>query len=599
MKKILSISFITALVFGLTSCGEWLDINVDPNTPSNAAAPVEQRLPFIQHHYMYGWAAASIRASNICGLVTANSRTTTVGFCAGWNPAQGMSTTPYQHWFVCAAANIPDLLTKAEAEEAWHYMGAAYTIRAMGSMLMLDWYGEMPYTEAVTASLSPKYDDGKTIFDGCMADLNKALEYFAMSQPASATPLKSGDDWSMGGNPQAWVKMIHGLKARWMLNCSKKSSFSADAVLAELALAPQSVSESAMQIHVLDPNDRDGDVLVGDPMKSSVIFDGAAWSDGARYTKWYKDLLANTFVGGSGVEDPRLIRMLPMAQFNINGEKKFVVTAGVDMITSDIRLNSGPMLGAYNTTTKTWSINTTNPLRLGDTIYVSNRSLCSMTGANGDESTWQAADGTVLSTGTFYTRPESPSHILGYPEVCFMKAELLFRKGDKAGALTAYKDGIRAHMELMNVSLNSYGTSPELNPGKQPIPASEITAFLASAAVAQNANELTMAKIMTQKYIALSYTQQTWNDMRRFNYSAGNIADFGVVYPGFERPYEFGATEATKMPGTTKSDPTYWFRRVMHCSHETNYNLDNLLLSNPKARALDVWSMPVWWDIAE
>ena len=599
MKKILSISFITALVFGITSCGEWLDINVDPNSPSNTAAPVDQRLPFIQHHYMYGWAAASIRSANICGLVTHNTLTAAVGYSAGWNPAQGVSTTPYQHWFVCAAANLPDLLAKAEAEEAWHYMGAAHTIRAMGFMLMLDWYGEMPYAEAVTEVLTPKYDDGKTIFDGCMADLDKALEYFAMSQPASATPLKNGDSWSMAGNPQAWVKFIHGLKARWLLNTSKKSSFNADAVLAELALAAQNVNESTMQIHELDPNDRNGDVLVGDPLKSSVIFDGAAWSDGARYTKWYKDLMTNTFTGGSGVEDPRLNRMLPMAQFIIDGEKVFVVTAGVDMIHSDIRLNSGPMLSAYNVTTKKWAINTTNAARLGDTIYVSNRSLCSMTGSNGAESTWQATDGTVLSTGTFYTRPESPSHILGYPEICFMKAEALFRKGDKAGALTAYKDGIRAHMELMNVSLSSYGTSPDLNPGKQSIPASEITAFLASAAVAQNANDLTMAKIMTQKYIALSYNQQTWNDMRRFNYSAGNIADFGVVYPGFERPYEFGAASATKFPGTSKNDPTYWFRRIMQCSHETNYNLANLLISNPKAQALDVWSIPVWWDIAE
>ena len=598
MKKILSISFITALVLGLTSCGDWLDINVNPNTPSNASARVEQRLPFIQHHYMYGWASASIRAANICGLVTANSRTTAVGALAGWNPAQGASTTPYQHWFVCAAANLPDLIAKAEAEEAWHYIGAAHVIRAMGFMLMLDWYGEMPYTEAVTASLTPKYDDGKTIFDGCMADLDKALEYFAMSQPAIATKLSEGDSWTTQGNPQSWVKLIHGLKARWMLNTSKKTSFNADAVLAELALAAQNVNESTMQIHVNDPSDRDGDVLIGDPLRSSVIFDGAAWSDAARYTKWYKDLLTNTFAGGSGVEDPRTNRLLPMAQFNIKGEKTFVVTAGVDMY-SNIRLNGGPLLGAYNTTTKKWSINSTNPDRLADTIYVSNRALCSMTGANGDESTWQAADGTVLSTGTFYTRPESPSHILGYPEICFMKAEVLFRKGDKAGALTAYKDGIRAHMELMNVSLSSYGTSPELNPGKQPIPASEITAFLASAAVAQTANELTMSNIMIQKYIALSYNQQTWNDMRRFNYSAGNIADFGVVYPGYDRPYEFGATEATKLSGSSKADVNYWYRRIMQCSHETNYNLEQLLISNPKAQALDVWTIPVWWDIVE
>jgi len=217
-----------------------------------------------------------------------------------------------------------------------------------------------------------------------------------------------------------------------------------------------------------------------------------------------------------------------------------------------------------------------------------------MTGATTEESTYTDADGTILSTGTFYTRPESPTDVITYHEMCFIKAEVLFRKGDKGGALAAYQEGIRAHMEQMNSKLREYAGS--VNPGKQPMDETVVEDFLGSAAVAQNVSELTMSKIMQQKYIAMSFTQQNWNDMRRFNFSAGNIGDFGVVYTDFDRPMEFSSDAARKMPGASKNEVNYWFRRMMQCSHEVNYNSANMEASNPKAFADDIWSVPVWWD---
>ena len=250
---------------------------------------------------------------------------------------------------------------------------------------------------------------------------------------------------------------------------------------------------------------------------------------------------------------------------------------------------------SFNTTTKKYFVNTTNPLRLGDTVYVGVRALCAMTGALTTESLWKATDGTILSTGSFYTRPESPTFVMTYHEMCFIKAEVLFRQGDLPNALIAYKAGIRANMELINSKLAQYSSAE--NPAKAPMTTTEIDNFLASAAVAQTTSQLTMAKIMQQKFIAMSLTQQNWNDMRRFNYSAGNIGNFGVVYPGFDRPFEFGATAATKMTGTTKSQDNYWFRRMMSITHEMNYNSAQLKASNPKAMDVDIWSVPVWWDM--
>jgi hypothetical protein len=601
MKSIFKLGLISLLALSLSSCEKWLDINVNPNSPTNLVASVDARLPWIQHHYQYAYGSASMRAGLITGTITNHAPTIANGLLAGWNPAQASSTTPYQQWFVGGACNIGDMIATAEKEEAWHYIGAAYTLRAMGFMLMLDWYGEMPYKEALGAGLTPKFDDGKTIFEGCMEELDIALTYFQRTQPTNATPLSKGDSWN-GGDVQKWVRLIHGLKARWLNNLSKKSIYNPTAILAAVANGPQSNAQSTVINHVNDLSDVVGDVLFGDPLKTSYLFNTTAWSDGQRYTKYYTDLLENTFAGGSGIEDPRASKIIPYrhSHFVWNAttnsfEKGFLRSKGVDMITSDIRLNGGPMLMSFNTTTKKFFINTTNPLRLGDTVYVGMRALCAKTGATSPESLWKAADGTILNTGSFLTRPESPTFVMTYHEMMFIKAEVLLRQGDAPGALIAYKEGIKAHMELMNLSLATYTGSE--NPAKTPMSTASINAFLASAAVVQVPAQLTMAKIMQQKYIAMSLTQQNWNDMRRFNYSAANIGNFGNVYPGFERPFEFGTTHATKIPGTSKSQDNYWFRRMMSISHEMNYNSAQLKASNPKAFDIDIWSVPVWWDM--
>ncbi|MFZ1458211.1 MAG: SusD/RagB family nutrient-binding outer membrane lipoprotein, partial [Saprospiraceae bacterium] len=63
------------------------------------------------------------------------------------------------------------------------------------------------------------------------------------------------------------------------------------------------------------------------------------------------------------------------------------------------------------------------------------------------------------------------------------------------------------------------------------VTAADKTKYLASKAVPQNAQALTLSHIMIQKYIALyaMNSLETWNDMRRYNYSTD-------VYQGFSFP---------------------------------------------------------------
>jgi hypothetical protein len=90
---------------------------------------------------------------------------------------------------------------------------------------------------------------------------------------------------------------------------------------------------------------------------------------------------------------------------------------------------------------------------------------------------------------------------------------------------------------------------------------------------------------------------ENWNDMRRFNFSAGNVDGFGVVYPGYERGALF--TGGAQLTGGSPTDLRYWMRRwALPPVYEIQYNSINTLALNAHAAEPNIWSMPVWWDCA-
>lgn len=638
------------LTLGLTSCSDFLDVNVDPDKPNNTTAEVANRVPWIQRMYMYSAGITNYRTSMIAGLLYSTSGTHGPA-AVTWNFAAGTTTSSYQTWFVETAANLNDLYAKAKAENAYHYMAVADIYHALGFMQMLDLYGEIPYTEALGNSPVPAYDDGKTIFNGCVAKLDEAIKLLSEAQPATATPLSKGDLMN-GGDAQKWLKMAYGLKARFLLKLSKKAEFDPEAILDCLSKGPQSIDDNSV-MPCFNSGQDVTDYLMGDPIMTNGNWNCVAYGTTQRITKYYTDLL--TDMRGAGVEDPRYTKIVPAVMTNIkvvDGKVQsydWARSKGVDChgdcerlkavgwnsivaptwastnkdITYDIadatardkfvsdiqKLHKTTVDGTkVKVTYQTGSVyvNSTNYAYAGDTAYVSLRSNSKLTGNQTKEendvywyfSTNDALNaGAVGSTGSFQTRPVSDFEIMTYHEACFIKAEVLFRKGDKAGALAAYKAGIKAHLDYMQKKLTAWKGQGFSNPDMQPMDDAKIAAYLASDAVCQNAGDLKMSDIMLQKYVAMGCSLENWNDMRRFNYGAGNIKDFGVVYPGFDRSVLFTGTD--KLKGTSKDDPKYWPRRWrLPATLELSYNEAQALAINKHAEDTDIWSYPVWWDCA-
>ena len=607
---------ICMMALALTSCDSWLDVNTDPENPSSASATYENRLAHIEFYTNSGSQFAAWRTTMSMGDWTRNYNGSTYWHMSYWNPQQGAVTTAYQWWFVGAACNIEDMYEKAMADEAWHYAGVARVIYAYGFMLMTDLHGEMPFTEALGEDATPSYDNGKTIYLGCLKALDEGLELLAKSQNP-ALPALSVGDWWCGGDVQKWIKFGNLLKARWINKLIKKGAgsyldgkYDTQAILDALAKGPQSTADNVIINHT-DDNSTTHDVLGWDePVDYSPLYSVSGMNSGYMATKMLYDNLTN--FGGYGVEDPRADKILPWAYSPNAAEGEYKLkdgwrrTLGVDMVSqASPSLVNGPIRASYSSDKK-WYVDTELPERMGDTVYVeatssskgyaANRDLLYrrsnvLTGAAGEDVL------TAAESGTYYTRVSSPTYLGTYAEACLIKAEVLFNSGDKNGAFAAYKEGIKSSMEQMNIKLNLWCNEDaglKACPSFTPMAQADMDNFLANGI--GSAADLTLGHILTQKRIALNFSVEIWNDMRRYDFNPELFFGWGI--PAL---HDVNATALKGIPAGKD------FRRWRQCSHEFNYNAANLQEIGHQVpganmslaqwnQADDAWTINVWWD---
>ncbi|MCQ2118110.1 MAG: SusD/RagB family nutrient-binding outer membrane lipoprotein [Bacteroidales bacterium] len=678
MKKILLSLMCIALLLGTTSCKDWLDVNTDPDSPSAETATVDVRLPWIQYYYMYAWGNACFRTNLTTQMFAMASRTATNSLLMEWDYAQGHSTTAYQNWFIGAACNIPYLYDAADKEGASHYKAAALIIEAMGSVLMVDLFGEMPHAEACDgATLAPSYDDGDVIYATCLLYLDEAISLLSSPQDATATPLAKGDCW-FGGDANKWKMLAHLMKARMYMTMSKlDDSYIQNAIDCINASGMKSHSDDLIATFA-NVESANTCFTVGDAYGPCTIWDSAAWGTGQRMNRWYVNLLTNFKEKADPTKpDPRAEKLLPSAMYHVDLNEagnqivsyEWLLDEGIDCYAADggqkaarhvlgncnatltpavsqsdaARIRTYPnssIANSYNSVddfvagVKKYyregkdvkiTVNPDNvqieylpgammvvdnePLYVEDIKYVqlagdglfecgglaANDVNCYRSGSNATTRSL----GYVQGTGSFYTRPDSDGDIFTYAEACFIKAEAYFLKGNKGEALKAYRDGIQAHFDRMNVKLNEWKGKGSCTTARGfdvsfaygPMDAQAISDYMGSNAVCQNEGELTLSDIMMQKFIAMGPNYQNWNDMRKYDYY-----DKGVYTEMQEPAYRPGTTSTI---GTGRS---FFPRRWMHSTHETNYNNAHCYESYAKYSTIQgatdksIPYVPVFWD---
>lgn len=629
MKLIKTIFLTGALTaaLSLVSCAEWLDVNTDPENPTLESAEYQLELAHCEFYTNSAQQFAAWRSSMAMGDWTRNISGGTYWSMSFWAPADGITTTPYQWFLVGAGATLKDMYAKAMAAENWHYAGVAKVLLAYGYMLMTDLYGEMPYTQGLSESAIPVYDNGKTIYLGCLKDIDEAIDLLSRSIDTNKMPsLAVGDFWN-NGDVNKWSKLANLLKARWINKLIKKGEgsylegkYDRQAILDCLSKAMTSNADNTVINHTDDNGTTHDDLGWNEPVDYSPLFSVCGMNSGYMATKMLYDNLTN--FDGLGVEDPRADHILPWAKskksdaapkeikWNVNGTWRR--TLGVDM-SSNIFSTGGPLRASYGSDDAAdkkgirngdffW-INSSSADRLGDTVYVESTSTSK--GYHAKSSLIYRRNNNKEGSeesGSFYSRVSAPTYVGTYAEACFIKAEVLFNTGDKSGAYTAYKEGIKASIELMNDKLKVWvneDASLASCPSFTPIAQADIDNFLANGI--GSSGDLTLGRILTQKRIALLFSVEIWNDMRRYDFNKSLFLGWNIA-----AYHDVNAAASQAIPAGQ------YFRRWRQCSHELNYNTDNLQAIGAEVPGADmsfvkegkncwnlkpdVWTINVWWD---
>lgn len=107
-----------------------------------------------------------------------------------------------------------------------HYQGITKILMAMNLGLATDYWGDIPYTEALMGldgeeHYSPAFDSQENVIQTIQTLLDEAI--VSLQKPEGENLLRpEGDDIVFGGNVDNWIKTAYVLKARYALRLTKR-----------------------------------------------------------------------------------------------------------------------------------------------------------------------------------------------------------------------------------------------------------------------------------------------------------------------------------------------------------------------------------------
>ena len=211
MKKF---AFITTIALGLltTSCDSYLDINQDPNSPAEANMTTDIMFPAAEMNLASTYGDFyRITGGYFAQYYSHAFGTSNYVDYSQFKMSATRSSTDYTQLNQRSLKNLNTICQLAENDEEWGTFLAAKTLKAFIYQMMVDAYGEVPYSEAFDASnATPKYDQGADIYAGVLAELDEALS------KASAGDKVATNFLLPGKTAGAWIQLANAVKLKML-----------------------------------------------------------------------------------------------------------------------------------------------------------------------------------------------------------------------------------------------------------------------------------------------------------------------------------------------------------------------------------------------
>lgn len=291
-----------------TSCDNHLDINQSPNSPQEGDMTASIMMPTAEANLMatYG------DFMRITGGYYAQYYAQTFGTSNYLDYSQfTMSATrssgAYTQLNARTLKSLDYVLRFSRESQEWGTYLAATTLKAFTYQVLVDCYGELPYTEAMQDlnNMSPKYDDGADIYAAMIDSLDYAL---ALARPANkvCTNILYADE-----DATNWIRFANAVKLKMLMRESGVKDVQAklDALVAEDNFPTADVAYSG--------------IFKNESGQMSPFY---AEEFSSAWGSTQQNVVANIAIVGtmqqSGYTDPRLA-----AFFRANGNKEY--TGGV------------------------------------------------------------------------------------------------------------------------------------------------------------------------------------------------------------------------------------------------------------------------------
>ncbi|WP_159517639.1 SusD/RagB family nutrient-binding outer membrane lipoprotein [Sunxiuqinia indica] len=222
MKKIIFLFVI--LILGMTSCNEYLDINQDPNSPTENNVTAGMIFPGAEMNVAASYGNfLRIVGGYYSQHYSQNFGTSNYVDYSRFIMSATRSSSTYTQLYQRALKNLETIREQSTESEEWGTFLAATTLRVFTYQVLVDAYGEVPYTEALDpTNLSPAFDDGLTIYQGILGELDDALS-------RATTSSVVGTNFLFGTSTAAeWIQFANALKLRILMRISNVQNVQSD-----------------------------------------------------------------------------------------------------------------------------------------------------------------------------------------------------------------------------------------------------------------------------------------------------------------------------------------------------------------------------------
>jgi hypothetical protein len=588
MRKIL-ISLTLFLVIG-TSCTKWLDVNKNIDAP-DWVAPILRLAPTIA---AYEGIAYDLRALAPMMQYFGGASTSTLAPFGNhsYYPGNDAGGEAWRMVYFLQGMNIEHIINDGRSREEFTLAGIALAIKAYSWHILASFHGDLPVKDAfVPGLLAHNYDNQEFAYAQVRSWARQAIAELD-KQDKNVYPTLATNDLIYAGNVAKWKKFAYATLARNYIAMSMKDAKYLDSAIACADLSFASSADDA-----------------------SFRFDATGISANSNFFGVLRGNIAFVYS-----QSDYMVQLMTgtIPNYNASGAIEGLLDNQIITDTATLDPRTILMFGSRDTMPANQ-----NDIKKGTFSYVGVRQTYGV-----NTSLWGGTASPTEATagkGRWLFRDDARWPLTTYSEIQFIKAEALFRKGQKATAFEAFKKGVSGHIDWMK-TLMVAPTVVKNTAGKQTsVIGDKITVarFTTLANEYMNSkfvnalplNDFSLSHIMMQKYVSMyPWSLDTWNDLRRYHYDlvlgAGGVPVTGTsyttdvvyhklntdatrIYKGFYLPPSDVINRRQKFAAWNYGAPCYRLRP--RYNSEYMWNLGSLKKLTPIAGDADNYHTSIVW----